>query len=112
MAVVGAEASIQAAEAGPAEDPIQRLLPGTEVRPLSAQRADSRHGRVRIIPGPAAMSRAGISGMEIPIPRPLRSQMASGIPSPARVEAADLRAGNRQPGPQSTREGSTSLAEI
>jgi hypothetical protein len=112
MVVEEAGASIQAAEAGPAEDPIRLLQPGTEVRLLSVRAAGLRPGQVTVIPGPAAMSRAGTSGMEIPIQRPPLSRMAGGIPSPARVEAAERRERNRQLDLQAMREGSTFLAEI
>ena len=59
MVVEEAGASIQAAEAGPAEDPIRLLQPGTEVRLISVRAAGLRPGQVTVIPGPAAMSRAG-----------------------------------------------------
>src|SRR4029077_7180506 len=58
----------------------------------------------------AVVSRAGISGLEIPPRRLLLSPTVGGIHSAARVEAVDLRAPSRKLGPQAARGASTPLA--
>jgi hypothetical protein len=61
---------------------------------------------------PAVISQAGISGLEIPFPRPPRSPMGGGIPLGALLVAVDLRAHHRRLDFRVTREASTSSAGI
>jgi len=112
----GAEASIQAGEAASVRaaavgGPIHLLRPGTEARPLSAQRVDSLHAQATITPGPAVISLGAINGLVIPARRRRPSRTGSGIRLEAKLEAADLRPGNRELRPQATREASTFSAE-
>lgn len=106
-----------AAEAGSAGDRIRRPLPATAVRVLPplllrAQGVGTRRGPAMAILDPAVISRAEISGLEIPPRRPLLPPTANGIHLAAHLEAVDLRAHNRKPDLQVTREASTSLAGI
>lgn len=75
---------------------------------LCARGAASRRGLATTTPGPGAISRAGISALEIPHRRPLPSPTGSGIPLAAKLVSADLLAGSRQPGRQATVAASTS----
>jgi hypothetical protein len=124
MAVEAAVACILAVEAGSAEGRIRRPWPATEARvpeslPLRAQGVSTLQGpeatildQAITVPGRAVISRAEINGMEIPFRRRLLSPTANGIPLAAHQEPVDPRARKRKPGPQITREASTSLAEI
>jgi hypothetical protein len=96
---------------------IHHPLPGMQVHApqgllVRARGAGTRRGPATITLDRGGLSRAGISGMEIQTRRHPPSRTASGIPSAAQAEAADLRADNRRPGHQATREVSTSLPGI
>jgi hypothetical protein len=102
-----------AAGAGSAADRQRRPLPAIEDRvPHRAQGASSHRGPATTILDPAEISRAEISGLEIPLRLPLLPPTVGGIPLEAQLAAADLRADKCKPGPPVTQEASTSLAGI
>jgi hypothetical protein len=95
---VGPEAEAGCAlaeEAGSAGDRIRHLPRATEVHapqphfPRHAQWEGTQRGLATTILGPGVISRAGISGSEIPARRPLLSPTANGIPLAARLRAVD-----------------------
>ena len=104
-------------EAGPEGDLTRLRLPATEVHALRPHMLhDPAAGTPRgpaivILLGPAAILRAGISGMEIPPRRPLLSPADNGILLAAHREPADRLEHNPDPGLLRMREVSTSLAE-
>jgi len=112
-----AGACTPAVEAGPTGGRIRRPLQATEVHLLQplmlrGRRVGTLRGLVTAILDPTVISRLGISGLEIPPRRHLVTHAAVGIPLAAHLEAGNLRARNRKPGPPATQEVSMSLAGI
>jgi hypothetical protein len=112
---VGACAPVAEADSG--EGRIRHPLPATEghlleLLLLRGQRAGTQRGRVTAILDPAAISRLGISELEIPPRHPLVVPTANGTPLATRLEAVSLQVRNRKLGPRVTREISMSLAVI
>lgn len=88
-------------------------LPATEVQVQHrVQEASSHRAQATAILDPVAISRAGISGLEIPLRLPPLPPTAGGIPLEAQPEVVHLQALKCKPDPPVTPEASTSLAGI
>ena len=106
-----------AAEAGLEGGHIRHLLLATQDHALQllllcAQAVGSQRGLVTTTPGPGAISRAEISGLEILPRRPQQSLTAGGILLAAQLEAVDLPADSRQQGPRAMVAAFTCLAGV
>ena len=111
------EACAPAAEADSAAGRLRRQLPAIEVQVLQrllhrGPGASSHRGQATAILDPAGISRAGISGLEIPLRLPVRSPTVGGIPLEAQPVAVDLRALHRNLGRQVTQVASMYLTGI
>lgn len=92
---------------------LRRPLPAIEVRVQHRAPGASPHrGPGTTSLDPVVISRAEISGLEIPHRLPERSPTAGGIPLVAQTVAVGLRARKCKPGPPGTQETSTSSTGI
>lgn len=108
--------SVRAGEACLAADHMHRLLRGSEgrvARLRNAQEADSQRGQeIAMLPAQATISRAAISGLEIPLRRPQPQRMVNGTPSVVQRDPEDLQVDNWKTGPLEIRVVFAPLAAI